>query len=212
MPLVPARIGIAMAVYNDERYLASALEALARQSFRDFQLTVIDDGSTDASAAVAEGFADRVPLLLVRAAHRGRHDAKQASWAAVDEATEFLFVLDSDIALPADALEKMVALMDADPQVAAVSALARADVNRPLGRGQAFLDDLVLRTISDSDGNARAMVGGCVMLRRSALRGVQSRSDVGEDNDLSVQLREQWKLMILPGLVATHFGVPTTVG
>jgi glycosyltransferase involved in cell wall biosynthesis len=198
-----------MAVYNDERYLPRALDALAAQTWRDFQLVVLDDGSTDGSAELVERYSQRMPLTLVRAEHRGRQLAKQASWDTAP-AGELLLVLDSDVALPPDALARMVALIDSDATVAAVSARARADTSRRFGSGQAFMEDLFFDVNSDQKGNGRWIVGGCVLFRRSALAGLEVRSDVGEDNDLSEKLRQSWRLLVPRDLVATHYGVPTT--
>jgi hypothetical protein len=50
------------------------------------------------------------------------------------------------------------------------------------------------------------------MLRRSALAGLEVRSDLGEDNDLSEKLRRAWRLLSPLDLVAVHYGVPTTLG
>lgn len=200
-----------MAVFNDERYLALALDALAAQTFRDFHLTVHDDGSTDGSAALAEAYAARLALRVIRTEHRGRQLAKEASRAEAADAP-YLLVLDSDIALPPDALARMVALLDADPRSAAVSARARAFPGRPLGPAQAFIDDAFYASNDSPGGEARWIVGGCALLRRAALEGLAVRSDVGEDNDLSEQLRGQWRLLSPPDLVADHHGVPVTAG
>jgi hypothetical protein len=83
--------------------------------------------------------------------------------------------------------------------------------NRPWGRGQAFFEDLVRQTNMTATGETKWMVGGCVMLRRTALRGIRLRVDVNEDSDLSVRLRDRFRLLQPPDLVAGHYGVPTTL-
>lgn len=205
------RVAIAMAVYDDERHLPLALGALAAQTFREFHLTVHDDGSTDRSAAIAEGFADRLRIDVVRGEHRGRHQAKQAAWSRAAGAP-FLMVLDSDVVLPPDALARMVALLEREPRAAAVSAVARSFTGRRYGRAQAFMEDLFFRSNVDAEGNGRWIVGGCVMYRRSAVEALEARADVGEDNDLSEKLRRSWKLLCPLDLVAEHHGVPATLG
>jgi glycosyltransferase involved in cell wall biosynthesis len=209
-PSLSPRVAVAMAVYNDERYLPLALQGLAQQTFRDFHVTVHDDGSTDGSLTVAEGFAGRVPLAVVRSGHEGRQLAKQAAWREAAR-SEYLLALDSDIVLPANALERMVALMDGSGAVAAVSARVRADEGRPLGQAQAFLDDLFFESNARPSDEGRWIVGGCVLLRRSAMAGLEIRSDIGEDNDLSEKLRGRWRLLAPQDLVATHLGVPTSL-
>jgi hypothetical protein len=206
-----ARVGVAIAVYNDERYLEATLAALAAQTLRDFHVVLVDDGSSDGSAALAEGFAARMSIEVVRAQHQGRHRAKQLSWSLIPETAPYLLVLDSDVVLPPEALARMVALLDGQPEVAAVSAQARAFTGRPYGRVQAFWEDLYLRHNRDEAGNARWIVGGSVMLRRAALADVEVREDLGEDNDLSEKLRARWRLLLPPDLVAEHHGVPTSL-
>ena len=206
-----ARVAVAMAVYNDERYLPLALDALCAQGFRDFQVSIYDDGSTDRSADVATSFADRLPLQVVRGKHLGRHFAKQRSWAEL-AAAPYLLVLDSDIVLPPDALERMVERLDADPRAAAVSARYRAAGGPRLGGAQAFIDDVFFSTVAGAGGEGRWIVGACVLFRRAALEGVEVRADLSEDQDLSQKLRERWRLLLLPDLVATHLGVPASLG
>src|ERR1700712_258901 len=111
------RVAVAMPVYNDERYLPLALSALAAQTYRDFRLTVVDDGSTDGSATVAESFADQIPMTLIRAEHRGLRTTKRAAVEAAPDEAEFVLILDSDTALPEHAMQRMVELLDRDPQV-----------------------------------------------------------------------------------------------
>ena len=52
------RLSVILPVYNGSAYLAEAMESVLNQTFRDFELLVIDDASTDGSAAVAEQFND----------------------------------------------------------------------------------------------------------------------------------------------------------
>jgi hypothetical protein len=202
------KVAIAMAVFNDERYLALALDALCAQTFRDFHLTVYDDGSTDDSGAIAERYRDRLPLRVMRGEHRGRHFAKQTAWAEAVPAP-YLLVMDSDVAPSPDALARMVDRLDADPLAAAVSARTLAFPGRRYGRSQAFLERLFFH-VNGAGDEGRWIAGNCVLLRRSALEGIEIRSDVGEDNDLSEKLKGRWRLVAPADLVANHYGVPTT--
>jgi glycosyltransferase involved in cell wall biosynthesis len=200
-----------MPVYNDAAYLPRALEGLCAQTSQDFHLTIVDDGSTDDSATIAASYTSRLPMNLIRAPHRGLRTTKRAAVEAVPDDTEFLLIHDSDIELPPDAIERMIATLEADTSVAAVMAKARSVLTRRWGRGQAFFEDLVRNSNTNEADETRWIVGACVMFRRSVLRGIRLRVDINEDSDLSLQLRDKYRLLQPRDLVADHYGVPTTL-
>jgi len=63
-PSVPS-ITVAMSVYNGERFLAGAIESVLDQTFADFEFLILDDGSHDATRAVALHYAARDPRIRV---------------------------------------------------------------------------------------------------------------------------------------------------
>ncbi len=71
-------ISVVIPALNEELYLARALESLAQQSYRDFEVIVADNGSTDATAAIARAHGARV----VMATKPGVCAARQAGTAA----------------------------------------------------------------------------------------------------------------------------------
>ncbi|HVM20121.1 MAG TPA: CDP-glycerol glycerophosphotransferase family protein [Egibacteraceae bacterium] len=95
-------ISVVIPIYDVEPYLHACLRSVAQQTYRDLQVVMVDDGSTDASAAIAEQFAADDPRFqLVRQANSGLGAARNAGLA---EATgEFLAFVDSDDLLPHDA-------------------------------------------------------------------------------------------------------------
>jgi glycosyltransferase involved in cell wall biosynthesis len=70
------KIDVLLSVYNCEKYLPLSLEGLRNQTFTDFRVLIVDDGSTDNSASIAEDFASRDPRFKVfRREHCGHVDA-----------------------------------------------------------------------------------------------------------------------------------------
>ena len=67
------RVTVLLPVHDAERFLAEAVESVLAQSFRDFELLAIDDGSRDASAEILGGFARRglTPRMLDRLGFAG---------------------------------------------------------------------------------------------------------------------------------------------
>ena len=85
-------ISVIIPVYNGERYLAEAIESALGQSWRPIEIIVIDDGSTDRSAAIALGFAPRVKYGFV--SHGGAGSARNRGVALA--AGDYLAFLDAD--------------------------------------------------------------------------------------------------------------------
>ena len=63
-----------MSVYNGEKYAPEAVESILAQTFRDFELIVIDDGSTDGTPAVLAGYGNRI--RSVRQPNRGMNPSR----------------------------------------------------------------------------------------------------------------------------------------
>jgi hypothetical protein len=205
-----ARVAIAMAVYNDARYLERTLAALAESDYRDFSVVLVDDGSADDSVAVAQRFAGRLPLAIHRAAHRGIYPTKREALERTDSAAPFVMTLDSDIILPPYALGTMVGLLERNDDVAVVSARALAVADGLLHRGLRYMERVFYDTNSGGDG-ARWIVGGCAMYRRAALETAQVRVDMGEDAGFAEQLRDRWRFLCPADLEADHLGEPANL-
>ena len=88
-------ISVIVPVYNAERYLADCLESLIRQTHRELEILVIDDGSTDGSAALCERFAGQDGRIrLLRKENGGVSSARNLG---LDEAQgEYVAFVDAD--------------------------------------------------------------------------------------------------------------------
>jgi glycosyltransferase involved in cell wall biosynthesis len=61
-------LSVAMSVYNNAPYVAAAIESILDQTFTDFEFLIVNDGSTDGSGAIIDGYAARDPRI--RAIHQ----------------------------------------------------------------------------------------------------------------------------------------------
>ena len=64
-------LSVIMPTYNGAPYLGSALESLVAQQERDFDVVVVDDGSTDATMEILREYATRLPVTIVEQEHVG---------------------------------------------------------------------------------------------------------------------------------------------
>ena len=105
------RISVVVPIYNVESYLAESLESAAAQSFRDLEVIMVDDGSTDGSAAIAHEFEARDPRFRLLTRVNGGLSAARNT--GIDAASgEHLAFLDSDDVLPPDAYETLLRALE----------------------------------------------------------------------------------------------------
>lgn len=104
-------LSILIPVWNAERWLTACVDSILRQSYTDFELLLIDDGSTDGSPALCDGFAaadGRVKVL-----HRANGGPSSARNAGLEQAAgKYITFADSDDELLPGTLEKAVAEME----------------------------------------------------------------------------------------------------
>lgn len=107
------RLSVIVPIYNVERYLPACLDSLAAQTFRDIEVLMVDDGSPDGSAAIAEAYADRDERFkLIRKENAGLGAARNTGIQHVSDASEYLTFVDSDDLIPPDAYRQMLASLD----------------------------------------------------------------------------------------------------
>lgn len=94
---------IVIPVYNRASLIGRALRSCLAQTFGDFEVVVVDDGSTDGSADAVRAFADPRVRLLVHERNRGRGPARNTAMAVARG--KWLVILDSDDELLPHALE-----------------------------------------------------------------------------------------------------------
>ena len=114
-------ISIVVPAHNAEAYLAATLTGVRRQTVADWELIVVDDGSTDGTAAMAQAVAAQdVRVRLVAQENAGVAAARNTGYAHSDPSSSYLIFLDADDVWEQDALEILLgALQDCPTAVGA---------------------------------------------------------------------------------------------
>jgi glycosyltransferase involved in cell wall biosynthesis len=111
---IPSLVTIVIPCFNYAEYLGKAIHSVQTQQYLPFEVIVVDDGSTDESAAVAE----RAGVRLIRQPNAGLGETRNAGLAAASG--EFVVFLDADDELLPDALATGVAALQARPAISCV--------------------------------------------------------------------------------------------
>lgn len=125
VPLSPLpRVTVLMPVFNGEAYIAEAVNAVLKQSYRDFHLLVLNDGSTDKTLEALAQFADDGRLQVHSwASNRGAPSARNLGLDLVE--TELLAFTDSDDRCLPNWLAETVAYLDQHPEVSVLGCTLR---------------------------------------------------------------------------------------
>ena len=115
------KVTVVIPLYNTEAYIADALDSVLGQTFQDWECIVVNDGSTDRSVEIVARYAKRDPRIrLVHQPNQGVTVARNTGAAHACPDGEYLFFLDADDMLEPEALERLVAYLEAHPEVGLV--------------------------------------------------------------------------------------------
>ncbi|MFH1142212.1 MAG: glycosyltransferase family A protein [Candidatus Uhrbacteria bacterium] len=107
-------ISIIIPTYNDALFLRRCLDSVFSQSFQNFEVIVVNDGSTDNTLEVLESYRDRI--TLIDQTNQGRNPARMRGYAEIKG--QFLLFLDSDIEMRSDMLERLFQALTEHPEKA----------------------------------------------------------------------------------------------
>jgi len=187
-------VSVVMPVHNGRKYLGSAIESILAQTWRDFEMISVDDGSTDGSASILKDYQQqdgRVVIIthpqnlgIVSALNHGLKAARGKYIARMDA---------DDISLP-ERFEQQVEFLESHPQVGVVGteAIFIDDQDRKITRMSHPHDDLSIRWTSLL---ANVFFHPTVMIRRAVLveYDLEYRADfqsLGQDYELWLRLLE----------------------
>jgi len=192
------RVTVFIPAHNRAMLVGRAIESVLGQSFQDFEILLVDDGSTDGTPEVIRGYDDPRIRLLVNERNLGIPATRNRG---IEHARgEYFATLDSDDEAPVRRLQRQVAFLDRSPRVAMVGgwAIEMDEAGRGLGR-------LKMLPLSPAELKARLLFRTChhhssTMGRTALLREYRYSEafQVSEDFDLFQRLSERHLLANLP--------------
>jgi len=201
---VSGKVSVIIPCYNRALYVGEAIDSVLDQTYENFELIVVDDGSTDNSLTIVSNYGDRVTALQHPGGeNRGQSAAINLGLAHSDG--EHVAILDSDDYWALDKLEKQVAVLDANPGVGLVYGNARivddygnllhlryGDSHREQNEIGRILADCYFSVPSNS------------MIRRRVLDRVGAFNEAlraAQDHDMAIRIAEATKLAYIPDVM-----------
>jgi glycosyltransferase involved in cell wall biosynthesis len=194
---------VVMPAYNAERYLSQAIESVLAQTYRDFELIVVNDGSTDHTREIAENYAAQD--ARVRVYTQTNAGTAPALNRGIELAqSEWVFLMHADDLMRPNRLERQLAFIAEHPELSVASSLVRHidSKDRVIGK-----DNSCLTTYEAVDKlvAANELIGfnhPSVALRKSsvlAVGGYRQPFWPAEDIDLWNRLVEKgYKVLVQP--------------
>ena len=191
-----------MAAYNAEKYIKQAIPSILNQSFEDFELLIVNDGSTDQTVAAVQSFDDPRIRLIHNESNQGLVFTRNR---ALKEARgEFIAILDSDdIAVP-ERLQVQYDFMLRHTEVALCSGHAALIDEKGIATGQQFIvptDDVNMEVFF---GNP--FINPAAMFRTAVLRELGGYRDFApaEDYDFFLRVSEKYRVGNLDQLLVYY--------
>lgn len=200
------RVSILVPVYNVAPYLRQALDSILAQTFRDFELILINDGSTDGSGAIIDEYRQRDTRIV--AVHKENEGVARTLNLGLSMARgEYIRRFDSDDTCLPNALEKQVNYLDGHPNVALVGTQIAFQSNRGKvarhfrnPRNDYFQGEICRFAEPADFYQGCPIIHATVLLRRSIIEasgGYRAEFLTSEDIDLWLRMVEHHRMVVI---------------
>ncbi|MCT7981119.1 glycosyltransferase family 2 protein [Laspinema olomoucense] len=211
-------ISVIVPVYNLEQYIVETIQSVLAQTYKHFELIVIDDGSTDKTPEICEEFQEP-KLKLIRQRNKGANAARNAGVRAAKG--DYIAFLDGDDLWFPEKLAKHIEHLEQSPEVGiSYSQSAFIDeAGNPMGLYQMpKLTDITVRDVLCRNPISN---GSCAVLRQEVFEGIKFQDDLygtAEDfywderlqgsQDLDcwfrIALKTDWKMEGIPEILTLY--------
>lgn len=191
-------ISVILPVYNGASFIRDAIDSVLDQTLRDFELIVVDDGSTDETPAILQQYRDPRFCVITQPTNQGGGVARNRGIEAA--CGRYIAMIDADDRACPTRLERQLAFMERNPDIALIGSWSRIvdQSGRPTGR--------IKRNPSDvSAVRARLLFRCCishrsVMVRAEALKAFRYDPEfrLSQDFDLFVRMARSLNLGNVP--------------
>ncbi|HEY9645346.1 MAG TPA: glycosyltransferase family 2 protein [Chroococcidiopsis sp.] len=117
-------VSVVLIFLNEQRFIQEAIDSVLAQTYPHWELLIVDDGSTDESTGIAQGYAQQYPDKIRYLEHPGHQNCGMSASRnlGIQNATgKYLAFIDADDLYTANKLERQVSILEAHPEAALVA-------------------------------------------------------------------------------------------
>lgn len=188
------KVSIITCFYNEEKYLAKAIDSVLAQTYSNFELILVNDGSTDRSDEIVKGYGDD---RIIYISYAGNKHQAYARNRGIEAATgDYIGFFDGDDILEPDKIEKQVKYLNDHADLILISG------------GYAYMDSegnisdkiVVPQYQSDEEIKARMLFGDCIAFAGAALlrKEIIDRHQIRFDETLRIAEDYRFFISVLP--------------
>jgi glycosyltransferase involved in cell wall biosynthesis len=193
---VNSLISIIIPAYNAERYIAETIQSVINQTYKNWELIIVDDGATDGTSKIITSFLHNSRIKYYYQKNSGV--AKARNFGILKSSGEYIAVLDADDVWENTNLKKKISLLEKHPNTGWVfSDMLEGDAEMkniqasPRGRGDQILENILL-------WEGEVVPGPCsnVVFRRKCItNGIRFDENLSTaaDQDFCIQLARAFK-------------------
>lgn len=197
---------VVIPLYNKQESVASTIESVLNQSYKNFELIIVNDGSTDNSLEVAKSFTDS-RIQIIDKKNGGVSSARNAGIRAAKN--EYIIPFDADDLWEKRCLDEFVFLIQNFPKAAVFCTSYTIDPKKiTLSKKRYYVHNYYLTSaVSMAKWNMPIMVTGCVCIAQQCFDKIGMYNEKlkhGEDYDLWMRLKDGF-LIAKSDTVTLHY-------
>jgi len=198
------KISVIMPTYNRARYIAEAIRSVQSQTLREWEMIVIDDGSTDGTEKIVREIAATDPRISYFKNEKNLGIAKTRNRGVSLAKADYVAMLDSDdVWASPDKLVKQISFLEQNKNfgIVGVNACFINEDGKAVGKRTNFPSEDV--GIRKTELYRNILMQSGLLIRKSAIEkagGYDSSFSIFDDHDLWLKIGLDYKFMILPSV------------
>ena len=123
------KVTVVIPVYNSEKYIARCIDSVINQTYQDFEIQIINDGSKDKSQEIIDSYTKKYPDKIISIEQENKGVAKTRNEAIKRSKSKYIMFLDNDDYLDRDYIEKYVNEIEKEELDVVIGGYKRPDEN-----------------------------------------------------------------------------------